>query len=101
MKKKYKFKVPVEAVEVEPNFDLDCGYFRPGSGALKKEKGEPMTKIFEIEVIGEGSDGCIQISEESINFGAVKITENKKMMVKIKNTSDCAFYAEVCLKNWD
>ena len=23
------------------------------------------------------------------------------MMVKIKNASDCAFYAEVCLKNWD
>lgn len=52
-------------------------------------------------MFGEGSDGSINISEESINFGAVKITENKKMSVKIINASDCAFYVEVNLKNWD
>ena len=51
-------------------------------------------------MIGEGSDGSIQLSEENINFGAVKITENKKIGIKIKNTSDCAFYADVCLRNW-
>ena len=66
---------------------MACGYHRPGSGSAKKESGEPEMRVFEIQVIGEGSDGCIQLSEENINFGAVKITENKKIGIKIKNTS--------------
>lgn len=37
-KKKYKFKVPVEVTETEPLFDLDTGYYKPGSGAIKKGK---------------------------------------------------------------
>jgi hypothetical protein len=36
-KKKYKFKVPIEVIETEPLFNLDVGYYRPGSGALKKD----------------------------------------------------------------
>lgn len=37
-KKKYKFKVPVEVTETEPLFDLETGYYKPGSGAIKKTK---------------------------------------------------------------
>lgn len=36
MKRKYKFKIPVEVMEVSHEVDLGVGYYRPGSGALKK-----------------------------------------------------------------
>lgn len=36
LKKKYKFKIPVEVSEVFPDFDLGIGYYLPGSAAIKK-----------------------------------------------------------------
>jgi hypothetical protein len=43
----------------------------------------------------------LQISHEEIDFNTVKITEQKKMSFKIKNTADCAFFIDISLKNND
>lgn len=48
---------------------------------------------------GEGSDGSISISAEEIDFGTVKITEQKKLQVKLKNTANCAFFVELHFRN--
>ena len=58
-----------------------------------------MANQFEIEVNGEGADGSIKLSEQMIDFRTVKITENKKIGVQIKNISQCAFYLDIALKN--
>ena len=34
-----------------------------------------------------------------IDFKTVKITENKKIVMQIKNISECAFYLDISLKN--
>jgi len=31
-KRKYKFKVPIIIEEICPKFDLEIGYYKPGSG---------------------------------------------------------------------
>lgn len=36
-KKKYKFKIPIEVIEKTPSFDLEVGYYKPGSANLKKQ----------------------------------------------------------------
>ena len=58
-----------------------------------------MKNVFEVEVNGEGADGMIKLSEEQIDFKTVKISENKKIGVRIKNASECAFYLDITLKN--
>lgn len=63
LKKKYKFKVPLQIEEVPPEFDLEIGYYRPGSGSVQKKPRNLIRKDYEIEVIGEGSDGNIKLSE--------------------------------------
>jgi hypothetical protein len=50
-------------------------------------------------VNGEGADGSIQISKEEIDFKTVKIGEQKKMQVTLKNTSNCAFFVDLQFKN--
>lgn len=52
-------------------------------------------------MVGEGSDGSIKVSKDEISFGAVKISESKKISVKVINTSECAFYADLVLKPFD
>ena len=48
---------------------------------------------------GEGSDGSITISQEEVDFKTVKITEQKKMQVVLKNTSNCAFFVDIHFRN--
>jgi hypothetical protein len=77
---------------------LDIGYHKPGSGNLG-EKREGCKRMFEITVFGEGADGHINLSEEVVDFGAVKISEHRKIIVKICNSSDCTFYVDTSIKN--
>ena len=67
-KKKYKFRIPIETEEIIPDVDLEVGYYRPGSGSVnafndESHKRKTLVKYFEIEIIGEGSDGNIKLSE--------------------------------------
>jgi hypothetical protein len=68
------------------------GYHNPGSGGTEQPSSVQGKKIFELEVVGEGSDGSISISSEEVDFGTVKITEQKKIQIKLKNTANCAFF---------
>jgi hypothetical protein len=90
----------VEAIEDAIIQNFEVGYHNPGSGAAE----QPSTiqqgkKTFVLEVAGEGSDGSISISTEEIDFGTVKITEQKKLQVKLKNTANCAFFVELHFRN--
>lgn len=66
---------------------------------MEKEERKLMKNVFEVEVNGEGADGMIKLSQELINFKTVKISENKKINIQIKNLSECAFYLDINLKN--
>ena len=48
---------------------------------------------------GEGSDGSIRISEEEIDFNTVKISEQKKLQFRLKNTANCSFFVELSIRN--
>ena len=54
---------------------------------MEKEERKLMRNVFEVEVNGEGADGMIKLSQELINFKTVKISENKKISIQIKNLS--------------
>ena len=56
-------------------------------------------KQFWMELNGEGSDGNLHISQEEIDFSTVKISEQKVINFKVKNTADCAFFVDLTLKN--
>ena len=45
------------------------------------------------------ADGSIQISAEELNFKTVKIGEQKKMQVTLKNSANCAFFVDLQFRN--
>ena len=60
---------------------------------------QQQTKVFQLEVFGEGSDGSIEISEECLDFKSVRISEQKKMEFRLKNTANCAFFIDLHFQN--
>ena len=100
-KRPYKINVPVEAIEDILPHNLELGYHNPGSAITEGQSSfeQQTTKKFNIEVFGEGSDGSIQVSEEEINFKTVKIGEQRKLNVVLKNSSSCAFFIDLQFKN--
>lgn len=91
-KRSYKISVPIEAVEDFLPQNLGVGYHIPGSGLAEPGVGEQTSRSFLLEVRGEGADGSIQISQDEIDFKTVKIGEQRKLQVTLKNSSACAFF---------
>lgn len=59
----------------------------------------PKEEEYYIEVFGEGGDGSLVLEKQEIDFGVVKVLEQKKIQVKLTNLSDCTFYIEQALKS--
>jgi hypothetical protein len=78
---------------------LELGYHNPGSGIEDQSSREQSRKVFNLEVFGEGADGSIQMSHEEIDFKTVKIGEQRKLQVTLKNSSSCAFFLDLQFKN--
>jgi hypothetical protein len=98
-KRQYKITVPIEAVEDYIVHNNELGYHNPGSAYSEAPSSKQFTTKFSIEVYGEGSDGSINISQEEIDFKAVKIGEQKKLNIVLKNSSNCAFFVDLTFKN--
>ena len=45
-----------------------------------------------MQVRGSGGDGCLIINPQAIDFGVVKVSQHKKLNVKLKNISNTNFY---------
>lgn len=39
------------------------------------------------------------LEKDEVDFGVVKVLEQKKVQVKLTNLSDCTFYIELALKS--
>lgn len=98
-KRHYAITVLVEAIEQPITQSLEVGYHNPGSGGREEAGGEGAVRRWELQVVGEGSDGSISLSAEEVDLGTVKITEQKKVEVRLKNTANCAFFVELQFRN--
>lgn len=102
-KKQYKIKVPLKVLEVSSMVNASIGYWNPGSASetFVQEERPVKEADYLIEIFGEGSDGSLKLEKEELNFEVVKVSEQKKLKVKLQNISSCTFYTELSLKPTD
>jgi hypothetical protein len=69
------------------------GYHLPGSGNPENPlKPRVLNEVSEVlQILGEGSDGSLQISPEVLNFEIVKVGFRKKLYATLQNPSNCSF----------
>lgn len=102
-KKQYKVKIPLKVSEVSSMMNAAVGYYNPGSGAENfVAESRPLKEVeYLVELFGEGSDGSLKLEKEELDFEVVKVSEQKKLKVKLQNVSGCTFFTELSLKPTD
>jgi len=106
-KKEYVITVPLYASNV---YDVQrdmIGYYNPGSGVSQRKTQQSListqsvknstakTVRYELEVIGAGSDGYIDITPKQLDFGTITVGFAKTLSVQILNKSTCNLYIEL------
>ena len=52
-------------------------------------------KKYNLEIIGRGSDGIIQIQPQSVDFGTITVGFSKTMQATVYNRSNCNIFIEL------
>ena len=57
--------------------------------------GQQTFKKYNLEIVGRGSDGMIQILPGNVDFGTITVGFNKTMHCTLFNRSNCNIYVEL------
>jgi len=52
-------------------------------------------KKYNLEIIGRGSDGVIQIQPQAVDFGTITVGFNKTLQATVYNRSNCNIFIEL------
>lgn len=82
-RKDYHINVPIYAKNIYDHLKNSIGFYHPGSGVMQRRilpagVQNPFKK-YNLEIIGRGSDGIIQIQPQNVDFGTITVGFNKTM----------------------
>ena len=110
--KEYQINIPIFARNLFEPIKQQIGFFAPGSGLMlpnptlsneissmksmnQSVGGQQKQLLNTLTIIGAGSDGKIQISPSTIDFGTITVGFSKTLSVTITNKSNCNVYIEL------
>lgn len=100
-KKDYIINIPIYAKNIYDHLKNSVGFYNPGSGLLTKQDVTRISdlqnpfKKYNLEIIGRGSDGIIQIQPHNVNFGTITVGFSKTLEATVFNRSNCNIFVEL------